>query len=105
MIDLLFKIVVVFFALITFLTLILRLNSMTWITHQGCVVAMHIGMALACAWAIHEAIFSTPSVGSLGSVIASFCWLIYSVPSWRDNKPPKHSETKPGELFSDTVME
>jgi hypothetical protein len=75
------------------LALVCRLDAMTWRTHQASVVAMHLGMALACIWA-----FIAPlNLGTIGAVLATSSWLWVSLPTWAGG-PPEHTQTRGGDF-------
>lgn len=71
--------------------LICRIDAMTWRTTSGPVIGMHLGLAIACIWAIGETFEHRLTPGAAGAVIASLCWLWVSYPTWAKG-PPAHAE-------------
>jgi len=74
------------------LGLICRLNMLHWRSNSAGVIFMHIGLAFACVWALHDALHYTITPGSIGSVLASICWLIVSLPTWSTKAPDHHAK-------------
>ena len=84
-------------ALVALSACICRLDAMTWKTHQPSVIAMHIGLGIGCAWAVYSASIAEITLGDIGIVIGSACWLWLSLPTWKEG-PPKWTETGASEL-------
>ncbi len=71
--------------------LICRLNMLHWRENSAGVIFMHIGLAFACVWALHDALHLSVTPGSFGAVLASTCWLVISFHTW-SVKPPAHAK-------------
>lgn len=79
------------------LGLICRLNTLHWRDNKPSVIVLHVGLAFAVIWALHDALVQSVTPGSIGSVVAAICWLVISLPTWGTNPPAhafKHTEVK-----------
>jgi outer membrane protease len=70
--------------------MICRLEAMTWRTHQAAVIIMHMGLALGCLWAIHDAIRGEVSLGTVGAIVTAWGWMVVSLETWKHG-PPVHT--------------
>lgn len=69
---------------------LVRLNHLSWRTHAGSVVGLHVGMAIMCVLAFYKTLIRPDLVGlnEVVSVVTVSLWVYYSLDEWVDNRPP-----------------
>ncbi len=82
------------FAFLCLTALLIRLNYLSWRTHNCLVVGMHVGMAIMCVLLLWRCAIRPDTVGLFDLVAASniSLWVFYSMEEWVDNRPPRRFE-------------
>lgn len=77
-------------AFLSLTAILVRLNHLSWRTHVGSVVGMHVGMAIMCVLAFYKTLMRPDLVGlhEVVSVVTISIWVYYSLDEWVDNRPP-----------------